>query len=269
MKKDCVDYVLKYDSRQRFENIPRALPNKITLMTSPWPFAVWGIDLSGSLLTGKGGVKYAIVAMGYFTKWTEAEPMKTFDCEEFTNFCNQHGVIKSFSAVARLQTNGQAEAVNKILKVTLKKKLLTCKNNCPKELQQVLWAYRTIPRTTTRLSPFSMVYECEAIVPVETLLPSHKRATYDPTANKALLQEALYQIDELRDESQIRMVAYQRKVEKYFNAKVKDKKFTIESSQNFLRLGVERKTGFKIIGLQAHEHSIVKMLRAVLTSDGD
>ncbi|XP_030479418.2 uncharacterized protein LOC115696668 [Cannabis sativa] len=54
---------------------------------------------------------------------------KQFHCEEFTNFYKQHGVIKSFYAVARPQINEQAEAVNKILKFALKKKLLACKND--------------------------------------------------------------------------------------------------------------------------------------------
>ncbi|KAM6577622.1 hypothetical protein CsatB_029459 [Cannabis sativa] len=135
-------------------------------MRSPWPFAVWGIDLIGSLPTGKGGVKYAIVAVDYYTKWTEAEPMKTiiakksldfvikyivcryglphnivshngkqFNCDEVTEFYNKHGVIKSFSAVSRPHANGKAKSVNKILKVILKKKLLACKNNWPEEFK--------------------------------------------------------------------------------------------------------------------------------------
>ena len=72
-----------------------------------------------------------------------------------------------------------------------------------------------------------MAYGCEAMVPVETLFPSHRRTTYDPATNQALLQEALDQVEELRDESQIRMAAYQKKVTKYFNSKVKNRKFTI------------------------------------------
>ena len=75
MKKDCVDYVRKCEQCQRYAKVPRAPPTEITLMTSPWPFAVWGIDLVGSLPTGKGGVKYAIVAVDYFTKWAEVEPL--------------------------------------------------------------------------------------------------------------------------------------------------------------------------------------------------
>uniref|UniRef100_A0A803PS77 Reverse transcriptase domain-containing protein n=1 Tax=Cannabis sativa TaxID=3483 RepID=A0A803PS77_CANSA len=101
----------------------------------------------------------------------------------------------------RVEANRQAEAVNKILKVTLKKKLLAYKNNWPEELPRVLWAYKTTARTTTRNSPFSMAYGCEAMVSVEAIISSHRRTTYDPTTNQALLQEALDLVDELREES--------------------------------------------------------------------
>ena len=100
----------------------------------------------GPLPTGKGGVKYAILAVDYFTKWTEAEPLASitakksldfvvknivcgygiprkimsdngtqFESDEFTGFCEKNGIIKSFSSVARPQGNGQVEAVNKTL----------------------------------------------------------------------------------------------------------------------------------------------------------
>lgn len=36
--------------------------------TSLLPIAKWGIDIISHFLTGKEGVKYAIVAMDYFTK---------------------------------------------------------------------------------------------------------------------------------------------------------------------------------------------------------
>ena len=127
-------------------------------MQSLWPFAVWGIDLIGSLPTGKGGVKYAVVAVDYFTKWAEAEPLASittkkvldfvvkniicrfglpakivsdngtqFDSDVFTDFYARHGIQKSFSAVAHPQANGQVEAVNKRLKDTLKKTARTTK----------------------------------------------------------------------------------------------------------------------------------------------
>ena len=46
-------------------------------MVSPWPFAIWGMDLIGPLPIAKSGIKYAIVAVDYFTKWAEAEPLAT------------------------------------------------------------------------------------------------------------------------------------------------------------------------------------------------
>ena len=51
-------------------------------MVSPWPFAVWGIDIIGALPVGKGGVKYVVVAVDYFTKWAEAEPLATITAKK-------------------------------------------------------------------------------------------------------------------------------------------------------------------------------------------
>ena len=44
-------------------------------MTSPWPFAVWGIDLIDQLLKGRGSIQYVIVAVNYFTKWIKVEAL--------------------------------------------------------------------------------------------------------------------------------------------------------------------------------------------------
>jgi len=35
------------------------------------------------------------------------------------------------------------------------------------KLGECLWAYRTIVRTLTKATPFSLVYGCEAILPLE------------------------------------------------------------------------------------------------------
>ena len=204
MNKDSLDYVKRCDKCQRFANIPRAAPNELTLMTSPWPFAVWGIDLIGSLPTRKGGVKYVIVAVDYFTKWVEVESLATitskkaldfvvksiiyryelpqkivsdnglqFDSELFTEFCQSHDIIKSFSSVAHPQKNGQVEAVNKTLKSTLKKRLEQAKGAWPEELPKALWSYRTTARTTTGHSPFLMAYGFKSMIPIEATVPTH------------------------------------------------------------------------------------------------
>nr|GEU87787.1 reverse transcriptase domain-containing protein [Tanacetum cinerariifolium] len=57
--------------------MPRNPPEKLTPITSPWPFYKWGIDIAGPFLEGPSKVKFLIVAMDYFTKWIEARPMAT------------------------------------------------------------------------------------------------------------------------------------------------------------------------------------------------
>ena len=55
-------------------------------MISPWPFALWGLDLIGPMPEGKGQVKYAVVAVDYFTKWAEAEALATITATRIENF---------------------------------------------------------------------------------------------------------------------------------------------------------------------------------------
>ena len=55
-------------------------------MTLPWPFAVWGIDLIGPLLTARPTFKYAVVAVDYFTKWAEAKPLAMISSKKVQEF---------------------------------------------------------------------------------------------------------------------------------------------------------------------------------------
>jgi len=86
VNRDAADYSKKCDKCQRYAKIPRAQPNEITQMVSPWPFATWGIDIIGTLPTQQGGAQYAIVAIDYFTKWAEAEPMATITTKKVIDF---------------------------------------------------------------------------------------------------------------------------------------------------------------------------------------
>lgn len=40
-----------------------------------WPFARWGLDIIGPFLAAKGNLRFAFVAIEYFSRWTEAEPI--------------------------------------------------------------------------------------------------------------------------------------------------------------------------------------------------
>ena len=49
----------------------------MTTITSPWPFAQWGIDIAGPLPQGEKQVKFILPTIDYFTKWVEAEALAT------------------------------------------------------------------------------------------------------------------------------------------------------------------------------------------------
>ena len=77
MQVDAVELVKKCNKCQRFRNVQRLPAERLTTITSPWPFAQWGIDIISPLPQGKGQVKFLLIAIDYFTKWVEAEALVT------------------------------------------------------------------------------------------------------------------------------------------------------------------------------------------------
>ena len=48
-------------------------PIPLNVMTAPWPFAMWGIDMIGDIKpTASNRHLFIIVSINYFTKWVEA-----------------------------------------------------------------------------------------------------------------------------------------------------------------------------------------------------
>ena len=74
---DALELVKKCDKCQRFGNVQRLPTERMATITSPWPFAQWGIDIIGPLPLCKGQVKFLLVSIDYFTKWVEVEALAT------------------------------------------------------------------------------------------------------------------------------------------------------------------------------------------------
>ena len=75
MQSDAVRYVKACDKCQRFAPKIHQPARELNPLSSPWPFAQWGIDIVGPLPRAPGNKKFLIVATDYFTKWVEAEPL--------------------------------------------------------------------------------------------------------------------------------------------------------------------------------------------------
>ncbi|KAK0601486.1 hypothetical protein LWI29_024751 [Acer saccharum] len=216
--------------------------------------------LNGELLDrpNAGGAKHAIVAVDYFTKWVEAEPLvhiteantisfvkknilyrfgipntiitdngTQFDGRKFRELCDKYGINNYYASPAHPQTNGQTEAVNKIIKHNLKAKLATKKGSWADKLPQVLWAYRTTERGSTGETPYSMAYGAEAVIPVETSSSSPRVQLFQPEINIDMLKCGLDELEERRERAQIRNTAYQQRVARYYNSHVRERRFML------------------------------------------
>ena len=95
MKNDARELVRQCEKCQYFFRIPRRALENLNNLVGPWPFAQYGVDLIGPLPIGKGQVKYAIIAVDYFMKWVEAEPLTTITERRTTNFI-WHSIICHF-----------------------------------------------------------------------------------------------------------------------------------------------------------------------------
>ena len=67
LKPDALDFTRRCRC-QEFVDVPHTPPNNLHSLSSPWPFAMRGIDILGPLPKAPRVVKYLLVAIDYFTK---------------------------------------------------------------------------------------------------------------------------------------------------------------------------------------------------------
>ena len=84
---------------------------------------------------------------------------------------------------------------------------------------------------TTRVStgemPFRLTFGTEAVIPVEVGPMSLRVKTYEGQKNQHELNNNLDLIDEVREEAMKRMAKHKEAMTKYYNRKVKVRKFDI------------------------------------------
>ena len=117
------------------------------------------------------------------------------------------------------------EVTNRTLLKLIKTRLEGAKGAWPDELPGVLWAYRMTVRTLTGETPFKMAFGTEAVVLVEIGMSSIRRAWYDDKSNDEGLKLALDCLPVVRDDASQRMALYQERMMRYYNQRVKLKRF--------------------------------------------
>ena len=75
MQKEAHEYVKKCEQCQKFAPNIHQLGRNLNPLTSPWPFAQWGLDIVGPFPKAAGNKRYLLVGTDYFTKWVKVEPL--------------------------------------------------------------------------------------------------------------------------------------------------------------------------------------------------
>jgi hypothetical protein len=86
MQQDVREHVKKCDKCQRHADMILAPPSELKTLSTPWPFAWWGMDILGPFTIGLGQCKFLIVGVDYFTKWVEAEAIPNISGETILRF---------------------------------------------------------------------------------------------------------------------------------------------------------------------------------------
>ncbi|XP_074360731.1 uncharacterized protein LOC141700974 [Apium graveolens] len=209
MLADAKDSVKRCNRCQRHAPIVRQPPEKLTSISTPIPFKMWGMDILGPFPMASGQRKFIVVAIDYFTKWIEAKALAKITTKQITQFFWENA-------------NGQAEVANRIILDGLKKRVECFRNTRVDELLPILWAYHTTCKVTTEATPFMLAYGAVAVVPLEITHGSPRIEAYEPETNEKGMRLALDLIDEVRDEANARNAEHQRRASLYYNRRVKE-----------------------------------------------
>jgi len=257
MQKDAIEHVKRCSKCQEYAPLIHVPPTEIQSMSAPWPFHTWGMGILGPFPLALGQLKFLVVAVDYFTKWIKGEPLSTISSAKIRSFTFKNIICRfgipaeivtdngtqyadknfrlmleglrvkqHFTSVEHPQSNGQAEAANKVILNRLKRRLDSAKGNWVEQLYHVLWSYRTTPYSTTGETPYKLTYGADAVIPVEIGEPSW-RTLYPSDQNGTLLRKDLDLVDEDRELAQIKEISRKQQVSQRYNSKINLRNFEV------------------------------------------
>ncbi|XP_028208435.1 uncharacterized protein LOC114391656 [Glycine soja] len=259
METDCCKHARKCHKCQIYADKIHVPPTTLNVLSSPWPFSMWGIDMIGRIEPkASNGHRFILVAIDYFTKWVEAASYANVTKQVVVRFiknqiicrygvpnriitdngtnlnnkmmkdlCEEFKIEHHNSSPYRPQMNGAVEATNKNIKKIVQKMVVTYKD-WHEMLPYALHGYRTSVRTSTGATPFSLVYGMEAVLPVEVEIPS-MRVIMEAQLSEAEWCQSRYDQLNLIEEKRIKALChgqlYQQRMKRAFDKKVRPRVF--------------------------------------------
>jgi hypothetical protein len=199
--------------------------------------------------------------MDYFTKWTEAVPLRNMTHWEVISFVQEHIIYRSGvpqtlttdqgpsfmshqfrkftkslkikllnSSPYYVQANGQAKASNKVLIKIIKKRIKGNPRKWHEKLSEALWAHRTSRHGATKVTPFELVYGQEVALPVEVSLQNLRISRQDYLSSKEYTELMMDKVDEAPESRLKALEEIEKekvKIAKACNKRVMEKSFQV------------------------------------------
>ena len=219
------------------------------------PMERWGIDLTGPHPTSAGGHKYILTAIDYFSRWTEAFPIRNqeaatvakvlveqvfvrfgvplqilsdqgpnFESGLFQEVCRLLGIDKVRTSPYQPRTNGMIERWHRTLNSMLGKVVGESQRDWHEKLPYVMAAYRATEHSRTGFTSNYLFMGREARAPVDLTLTTEVIEEQCPAEyvvrQRKLIQEAY---EYVRDFSG-KMATQQKR---RYDLRVREKKFQV------------------------------------------
>ncbi|XP_038885991.1 uncharacterized protein LOC120076296 [Benincasa hispida] len=215
LEKTCLALFYAIDKLRHYK---QAFTVHLIAKTDPIKYVLSRPVLSGRL------AKWAIMLQQYDIVYV---PQRVVKGQALADFLADHPYKSSIYNVA---AKGLAEAFNKTLYNLLKKIVSKSKRDWQEKIGEALWAYRTTHRTPIGVTPYSLVYGAEAVLPLEREIPSLRMSVQEGLTtedNAKLRLQELEALNEKQLEAQQALECYQARMSKAFDKHVKPRSFQV------------------------------------------
>ncbi|GJW31354.1 reverse transcriptase domain-containing protein [Tanacetum coccineum] len=161
--------------------VPRNPQQKLTPIMSSWPFYKWGIDIAGPFPEGHAFLE-----------------------RTWQDWCEKLCIRQCFASVKHPQANGLVERANRSLGEGIKARVDERSKDWFEEVPHVLWAHRTMIKSSNKDTPFSFTLGTEAVIPAEIGMPTLRTTEIDMVQNDEALEINLDLLEERREQAAIR-----------------------------------------------------------------
>jgi hypothetical protein len=116
MEVDCYKHARKCHKCQVYADKIHVPPTMLNVLSSPWPFSMWGIDMIGMIEPKASNMhRFILVAIDYFTKWVEAASYANVTKQVVVRFIRNQ-LICRYGVPSRIITDNGTNLNNKMMK---------------------------------------------------------------------------------------------------------------------------------------------------------